>query len=204
MKINPSYYAIIPANVRYSDVPANAKLLYGEITALCSKEGYCWATNTYFAKLYKVSRQSVSSWVGELKKKGFIDFKVEDKYRRKIFLIPLERKLCTPLERKPDNSITSISIKTNIPAKPVQFSLKEEIKKLKDSPQRHVMLIGEYLEEKNVRLDTKEQFKHAIQRHLQAARKLSDFSDEQIAKASKKAAEWPAWTMESVLKILVR
>ena len=37
MKEKPRYYAIIPANVRYSDLKPNAKLLYGEITALSNK-----------------------------------------------------------------------------------------------------------------------------------------------------------------------
>lgn len=70
--MKPSYYAIIPAEVRYSDLKPNAKLLYGEITALSSKEGYCFATNNYFAKLYNVTKNTVSLWVSQLHKAGFI------------------------------------------------------------------------------------------------------------------------------------
>ena len=68
-----AYYAIMPAEVRYDkDLPPNAKLLYGEITALCNDKGYCWATNQYFADLYKVSKITVSRWISTLNKKGYI------------------------------------------------------------------------------------------------------------------------------------
>lgn len=68
-----SYYAIIPANVRYDkDLAPNAKLLYGEITALCSEKGYCWASNQYFAELYGVSVLSVKRWVNSLVTKGYV------------------------------------------------------------------------------------------------------------------------------------
>ena len=70
--MKPSYYAIIPAEVRYSNLKPNAKLLYGEITALSSKEGYCFATNNYFAKLYNVTKNTISLWVSQLNKEGFI------------------------------------------------------------------------------------------------------------------------------------
>jgi uncharacterized phage protein (TIGR02220 family) len=72
-----SYYAIIPANVRYDkNLTANAKLLYGEITALCNEKGYCWASNSYFAELYEVSKQSVSVWINSLHKNGYIDIEM--------------------------------------------------------------------------------------------------------------------------------
>ena len=68
-----NYYAVIPAEVRYNqNLTANAKLLYGEITALCNEKGYCWATNKYFANLYNVSKSSISNWLRDLIEEGFI------------------------------------------------------------------------------------------------------------------------------------
>ena len=72
-EIFKSYYAIIPANVRYdADLPPNAKLLYGEITALCNEKGYCWASNEYFAKLYNVEKRTITRWISALVKKDYI------------------------------------------------------------------------------------------------------------------------------------
>jgi hypothetical protein len=81
----PSYYAIIPANVRYADIKANAKLLYGEITALSNQKGYCWSSNNYFAELYGVSKNTISLWINQLKKHGFIHVEViRDKNKQVI------------------------------------------------------------------------------------------------------------------------
>jgi hypothetical protein len=66
----PSYYAQIPSYVRYDkSLSPMARLLFGEITALANKEGYCWATNNYFADLYDVEPTTVSEWIGQLAKK---------------------------------------------------------------------------------------------------------------------------------------
>jgi hypothetical protein len=81
-----NYYAVIPAEVRYSKMSANAKLLYGEISALANKEGYCWASNKYFADLYEVTETSVSLWIKQLRDKGFIECEIKDNFERKIFL----------------------------------------------------------------------------------------------------------------------
>ena len=69
----PSFYAVIPAFVRYNkNLNPNAKLLYGEITCLSDKKGYCYASNNYFAKVYDVGRSSISNWIKNLVEEGFI------------------------------------------------------------------------------------------------------------------------------------
>ena len=77
----PGYYAIIPADVRYDDrIPANAKLLYGEISALSDMNGFCFAGNGYFAQLYGLSERTITSLIKSLKDNGHIqvDLKKDD------------------------------------------------------------------------------------------------------------------------------
>lgn len=72
-KEQPNYYAIIPATVRYdTNLKYAEKLLYGEITALANKNGYCYAQNKYFANLYNVTLISVSRWISHLQELGYI------------------------------------------------------------------------------------------------------------------------------------
>lgn len=85
MEDKKNYYAIIPANVRYDkEISANAKLLYGEITALCNEKGYCWASNDYFANLYGVNKRSVSRLINSLIEKKYIYSEIIYKENTKI------------------------------------------------------------------------------------------------------------------------
>lgn len=90
--IRPGYYAIIPADVRYDDgIPPNAKLLYGEISALIGKDGFCYASNAYFVNLYGFSDPTISRLISQLEKAGYIRRELEkDKtgqvVRRKLYL----------------------------------------------------------------------------------------------------------------------
>ena len=68
----PNYYSYIPAHVRYADITPNAKLLYAEITALLQMNGVCFASNNYFSKLYGKNKITISRWISELKRNGFI------------------------------------------------------------------------------------------------------------------------------------
>ena len=77
MNEKPNYYAIIPANVRYdNELKDKAKLLYGEITSLSTKEGYCYASNKYFANLYNVSTTTISLLIKNLVDKGYIESEI--------------------------------------------------------------------------------------------------------------------------------
>lgn len=74
---NPGYYGILPANVRYDkNLKPMEKIMYSELTALCNKNGYCNATNSYFAELYEVSKNTVSLWISDLEKAGYLKTKL--------------------------------------------------------------------------------------------------------------------------------
>jgi len=149
-----SYYAIIPANVRYDKrLKPNTKLLYGEITALCNEKGFCWAGNEYFADLYCVNKETISRWISDLIKFGYLNREIIykegtnqiiNRYLR-INQYPIDEKRNTPIDEKVKDNNTSINNTFN--------NTKEYIrelppsKKSKAKPIRHKY--GEY---KNVLL----------------------------------------------------
>lgn len=138
-----SYYAIIPANVRYDkELTPNSKLLYGEITALCNEKGYCWAGNSYFADLYSVSNKSISKWVNQLVSKGYVraEFKYKDGTKQILhrylrIYTPMEEMFHTypkdvpyPMEEKVKDNNTSNNTNNNKTAN--QDSLEVDFEKL--------------------------------------------------------------------------
>jgi hypothetical protein len=104
---NKNYFAIIPAPVRYcKDLKANEKLMYGELTALSNDKGFCFASNEYFSNLYDVSKTSISKWISNLEKNGFIKIKMiyepgtKQIKQRRIYIAPLLKKSSIPIEEK--------------------------------------------------------------------------------------------------------
>ena len=91
---NAGFFAVIPATVRYDkSLPQGAKLLYGEITALVKKKGYCWSRNPYFAELYDISERTIIEWIWRLHAAGHIDiyfkyFPCSKKIARRYIALP--------------------------------------------------------------------------------------------------------------------
>lgn len=117
-----SYFAVIPANIRYDEsLPPNAKLLYGEITALCNAEGYCWASNKYFAELYGVSPITISRWINILADRGYISSQLIYKEGTKeivnryiqICYEPINKNVNTPINENVKDNTTSSNTTSN-------------------------------------------------------------------------------------------
>ena len=95
------YYAIIPADVRYDEnlIPS-AKLLYGEITALCNEKGYCWATNDYFSRIYSASKRTIQTWLKSLSDAGYISLEfVKTDNEKTVRLIKISRRFLHPTKK---------------------------------------------------------------------------------------------------------
>ena len=86
------YYSIIPSKILYNkELKSNEKLLYAMITSLACKEGYCFATNNYFAKELGVHPKTISSWISDLREKNYLKVDIvrnENKQiiQRKIYI----------------------------------------------------------------------------------------------------------------------
>jgi uncharacterized phage protein (TIGR02220 family) len=135
-----AYYAIIPANVRYDKrLPANSKLLYGEITALCNEKGFCWAGDKYFADLYGVSKTTVQNWLKALFENNYISKEIEYKEGSKEILhryirileYPTQENLHTPTQENLRDNNTLINNTKNNMSSSEKIPYKEINKKYK-------------------------------------------------------------------------
>ena len=136
----PNYFGILPANVRYDmNLKRMEKILFTEISSLTNKDGYCYATNSYFSKLYEVHKNTVGAWINNLEKQGYIktvliykkgtkeiierriyiNQKIDtpinenvDTYQQKD-LEPINKKIDTPINENIEENNTSINNKIN-------------------------------------------------------------------------------------------
>lgn len=182
-EMRPGYYAVIPADVRYDDqIPANAKLLYGEISALIGKDGFCFATNQYFSDLYQVREETIARLITKLEKAGYIVRELERDSTgqvicRKLYLNvsaseeqPLDKKINTPCEKNQegiDNKVKDTNL--NITDIYKENKQRKSGKKRKASPQEEtpfepMALVKDWIGSLDAGRDEKNALYFAIQR----------------------------------------
>lgn len=119
MTEQPSYYSIITANVRYDNrLTDSEKILFAEITSLSNKYGYCTASNGYFAKLYEVTKVTISRRIANLKECGYLNVEIvregnEIKQRKMYPLTEMLRPINTN-DNTPINNSVNTPINTNV------------------------------------------------------------------------------------------
>ena len=106
----PNFYAILPADIRYDKrLKPMEKILYSEITSLTNKEGYCYAQNSYFAELYEVHKNTISTWITHLVEVGYLRLEINYyegtkniKERRLYISTPINKNIDTPINENVD------------------------------------------------------------------------------------------------------
>lgn len=81
------YYINIPQKIAEANISLGARMLYGQISRLSNKEGYCYASNQYLSELLHCSGRSVQRFIEELREKNFIKVELCKSYIRHIYII---------------------------------------------------------------------------------------------------------------------
>jgi uncharacterized phage protein (TIGR02220 family) len=77
----PNYYTVTPASVRYDPELTDFQIkLYGEIICHTQSQGFCWATNQYFADIYNkirnnkkpLSKRTIRVAISNLEERGHL------------------------------------------------------------------------------------------------------------------------------------
>jgi hypothetical protein len=207
IKTPPTYYVIIPAEVRFSkQVSAPAKILYGEILALSALHGFCSASNDYWANLFNVDDKTVSLWVSQLNTANFIKNHWLKSGERKIYpkIAHLKEKTLPSQDStggqsgkdlgsqsgKADNNNTSIN-NINNNSEEVQkplaevFNSEQYFKGLVKSSNVPLSIIGYYTlkKENHLNISSKEQASAVIARNIKVAKRLAVFEKAKISRA---------------------
>lgn len=87
------------------------------------------------------------------------------------------------------------------------MSLSQFMEKCKKSKEKHIWLLGDYADEKQIKFETTEQWDGFVERNIEDAKKLSPYSREQIATAMRKldrAKEeyLTEWNLKTLYKFL--
>ncbi|MGV3225359.1 conserved phage C-terminal domain-containing protein [Staphylococcus hyicus] len=211
MTDQPGYYSIITANVRYDNrLTDSEKLLFAEITSLSNNYGYCTASNGYFAKLYEVTKVTVSRRIANLKECGYLQVEIiregnEIKQRKMYPLTEMIRPINTN-DNTPINNSVNTPIITNVKENNTSnnntsINNINRIDRLSGNPtthQPHYLSIIDYLNQK-----TGKNFKHTTNKTqiVIKARWNEGFEEDDFRQViDNKVAEWKGTDMEKYLR----
>lgn len=86
-----SYHVVYPARLlEDTELPSTAFRLYGFISGLTRREGYCWAKNDSLAELMGTTVRTVQNALNSLLDRGYISLEIVHNVRR-IYLVDLTR-----------------------------------------------------------------------------------------------------------------
>jgi len=114
------YYTVIPMRILLDEsINPKARLLFGIISNLANQKGYCFASNSYLANVTGWHHKTISGFVNELHKAGYIDSQLGDYGQdRRIYITEgVERNDGTPHREMTAHNNIIIKVKDNyIPA----------------------------------------------------------------------------------------
>ncbi len=126
-------YIFLPEQVCFDKrLPPLARLLYGVIAAL-TKDGYCWARNSFLADKFHVRPETISKAVSALEEAGYIrlEFEGQGKENRRIYtldknVIPYDENLMGTHDEK----VIPYDKKVKDPCEKSQGTLDENVKQI--------------------------------------------------------------------------
>ncbi len=198
MKENPSFYSILTADIRYDlNLSANEKILFSEITAMMGKTGICWASNNYFAKLYNVSKETISRWINHLYKLNYIcvqiikDAETGQIIERSITMPTIERVKLTRIDSNDDTPIDK-NINT-----PIDKNVKGNNTSINNTSINNIY--SDILDYLNLKAETKYRKIDNNFKHIKARLNDGFTADEIKCVIDKKVNEWKGTEFEKYL-----
>lgn len=71
------YFSIIPGTVRNDPgLSATAKLFFGDIASMAQSDGYCYASNAYFASRFGLAERTVTRTIKLLEDRGHVKTRI--------------------------------------------------------------------------------------------------------------------------------
>ena len=113
----PSFDVNVPPWIRYDFEISDFEFrFYIEVRAMTDLRGYCWATNSYFSKLFNKTERTIQRALSNLTKKGYLDIFIDKEKgnQRKIFITgyPNDKNVTTPNDKNvTHNSLLTKSLK---------------------------------------------------------------------------------------------